>query len=98
MKTSNSKEISIGFNSNLDNKKRDGVAWVKNVENGLTGISFTTDKPELLIIGEENIIKSIFDQILKIGYLPHYVELFINGIRKLYMFNVYSAPIYIDNI
>ena len=90
-------DISVGVGDNIDPNKRDGVAWCK-AKDGIAKVPFVVDKPELLKTNDVRVIKSIFEQLLKIGLLPAYVEVFAGDTRKLYSRTCTDYPIYIDNI
>lgn len=91
-------EISIGINTNLDPKKLDGYAWVKSINGGLTKLPFMVDNHILLSKKQSNVIKSLFDQVLKMGIVCMYLEIFCNGIRSVFYHTNTEAPIYIDYI
>ena len=98
MKTKTDNSLWIGFNDKLDPDKLDGYVWVKNEKDGLTPRPFMASNPEALRVDDEKNISSIFDQVKKMGMLPFYIELFVNGIRKIFMHGVYDMPIYVDRI
>lgn len=89
--------INIGVGDNIDPKKRDGVIWC-TADNGITTKSFIVDKPELLVTHEPHIIESIFEQVLKLGLLPQYIEVFSNGYCRMYKYGYSSTPAYVGII
>ena len=94
----NKQEISLGINPNLDPKKLDGYAWVKGVEGGMAKMPFMVDKPELMAKKESSVIKSMFDQVLKMGMVCLYLEIFCNDTRNLFYHTNPDIAVHIDSL
>jgi len=90
--------VSIGVGDNIDPDKRDGIAWVKSTNGGTTQKSFIVDKPETLKNNDEKVTKTLFEQLLKMGMIPIYLEVFYKNTRRLYRHGYYEMPVYVDVI
>jgi len=89
-------DINVGVGDFIDPNKRDGVAWVKSTDNGYTQKSFIVDCPNKLQTLNSTTVTSMFDQFLKMGMLPVYLEIFCGNVRKLYKYGYPDMPVFVE--
>lgn len=76
--------VNIGLSTDIDKKKRHGMAWVKTADGGMVNIPFLADRPENLTNPTKFTVRDIFMQINKMGMCPQSIEVTIGGNTKVY--------------
>ena len=88
-------EVCIGLSPDLSRGKRHGVVWVHAANGGVVQQSFLADRPEHLVNPSRGTIRSIFNQLIKMGLYPENIELLVAGQTVVYKYGK-TKPIFIQ--
>ena len=80
------KVVLIGLSPDMALSKRHGIAWVKSIDGGIVQQSFLADRPEYLVKPSWLTVRSMFEQLTKMGLYPENLELLVGNKVIVYKF------------
>lgn len=77
-------EVFIGLSPTIGRDKRNGVIHLRSTDGGIVHMYFITDNPEKLINPSFIAVRSLFQQVLKMGYVAEFIEITVDNTITVY--------------